>query len=210
MSDEALEQREQAAAADDGGVPPPAAELAHEGPQEPLAGPTAKLVPVTEAIKYRRRAQQAESRLQQSEQQLKDLQAQLEGRIEQLATAEAQRDELQHQLDTSRVRRDAERTLYAAGVGDIETAMALLERRGGLSDETEPKQLKQAVAQLVQDKPFLAASRQALPDKTASHRVQNASASARLAQRAAQAAHSGSRRDVAEYLRLRRQVEAAY
>lgn len=211
MSDEALEQKQGAsAAANEADRPLSAAESVGESSQERAAGSTAKLVPVNEAIKYRRRAQQAESKLQQFEQQLKDLQAQLESRLEQLATAEAQRDELQHQLSTSRIRSEAERMLYVAGVNDVETAIALLEKRKSFSEELEPKQLKEAVDQLLQDKPFLATSRQALPDKTASQRIQNAGANSRLARAAAQAANSGNRRDVAQYLRLRRQANTAY
>ena len=58
----------------------------------PSAGQKSRLIPVSEAIKYRRRAQQAESVLQQFEQRLEDTQAQLEERLEQLAKAESQRD----------------------------------------------------------------------------------------------------------------------
>jgi chromosome segregation ATPase len=175
--------------------------------QDPPAGEAAlgKTVPVNEAIKYRRRAQQAESRLQQVEQRLKDVQAQLEERLAQLATAEAQRDELQHQLEESRLRASAERMLQAAGVADVETAMTLLEKRVSFSDEADPQRLQQTVDQLVQEKPFLSAQPAVLPDKTASPRLARPGVTARLAQAATRATQSGNRRAVAEYLRLRRQ-----
>ena len=172
------------------------------------ADATSKLIPVGEAIKYRRRAQQAEQKLQQIEQQLNDVQTQFESRLEQLATAEAQRDELQHQLETTRSRGCAERMLYDAGVVDIEAAMALLERRTGLSEELDDEKLGHVVGQLLQDKPFLLAAQTAAPsNKTASPRLQRAGHNARLAQAASQAANSGKARDVAEYLRLRRQTQ---
>ena len=210
MSDEVSEQQQEArSVVNDASEPQPAIEAAGDDAEGRAAGAASKLVPVNEAIKYRRRAQQAESRLQQSEQQLKDLQTQLEARLEQLATAEAQRDELQHQLETSQVRTDAERMLHAAGVNDIETGMALLEKRFSFSDGPQPEQLSQAVQRLVRDKAFLTASPQVLPAKTASRRIQERGA-AWLAQGAARAAQSGNRREVAEYLRLRRGANTKY
>jgi hypothetical protein len=82
-------------------------------------GESDKLVPVSESIKYRRRAQQAEGRLQQAQQQLGQLQEQVEQRLDQLATAEAQRDELQHQLDTQCLRHFAEKALLSAGADKV-------------------------------------------------------------------------------------------
>lgn len=159
--------------------------------------PAGKLVHVTEAIKYRRRAQQAE-------QQLKEVQAQFEARMEQLATAEAQRDELQHQVEAARRRGSAERLLLASGASDMDAAMILLEKRLEFAEEIEPDALRQAVEGLLVDKPFLL-SPAPLPGKTASPRPVRGPV-ARLAQAASRAAHSGNRHDVAEYLRLRRQT----
>lgn len=175
--------------------------LARQGaPEAP-----AKLVPVSEAIKYRRRAQQAESRLQQIEQQLSDVQAQFEERMDQLAVAEAQRDELQHQLEATRARTCAERMLYDAKAIDVEAALALLEKRISFDQEVDADELSHAVGQLLRDKPFLTAP-PALPSKTASPRLQTAGLGARLAQAASRAASTGNSKDVAEYLRLRRQT----
>jgi len=211
MSNEALEQEPEASPATNSGAEPhPAVEAVGNDPQPQVPGPTGKLVPVNEAIKYRRRAQQAESKLQQYEQKLKDMQAQLEDRLEQLATADAQRDEIQHRLNTTRARASAERMLHDAGVADVETAMVLLEKRTDLSDELDAEQLQRAVEQLLQSKPFLAAAGPSLPGKTASSRLQNSGANVRLAQAAARAASTGSRREVAEYLRLRRQANGTY
>ncbi|MDY7011828.1 MAG: hypothetical protein SVV80_13925 [Planctomycetota bacterium] len=174
------------------------------------AGREARLVPVNEAIKYRRRAQQAETSLQQFEQRLKDTQAQLDERLEQLAQAESQRDELRHQIDTMQMRSSAERILHGAGVVDIETAMALLDNRGAFCEDLDAGQVQQAVDQLLQDKPILTTTPPALPGKTASSRLDGFGSEARLARSAAQAAQSGNRRDVAEYLRLRRNSNNNY
>lgn len=211
MSEQVTEQTQEAPSpAIAGASPHPSAAQAVEGSADRDApeGP-GKLVPVNEAIKYRRRAQQAESRLQQVEQQLNDVRTQFEERLEQLATADAARDEMQHQLEAVRARASAEGALYGAGVVDIEAASALLEKRLSFDDELDAERLAQAVDQLLQDKPFLLAPAVALPDKTASARPREAGMGARLARAASQAVSSGSRRDVADYLRLRRQTQNA-
>jgi hypothetical protein len=172
--------------------------------QEQTPEAEGKLVPVIEAVKYRRRAQKAEGKLAELEQQLKAARSEFEGRLEQLATAEAQRDELQQQLDLQRLRSLAQRELSAAGVADLDAALTLLEKRLPLSEEVEEGQLAQAVEQLVADKPFLLRAQAALPGATASPRV-SGNGVTRLAQVAGRARGSGSRRDLAQYLRLRRQ-----
>ena len=167
----------------------------------------AKLVPVAESIKYRRRAQQAEQQLQQFEQQLKELRSQLERHSEELASAEAQRDEANHRLLSTENRFTAERLLLQAGVNDLETAALLLAHRVDLNDELDSQTLQKQVEQLLVDKPFLQARLSAaLPPRTASARPPKTSLMAQLTRAAQQAAGSGNRRDVAEYLRLRRKA----
>jgi hypothetical protein len=137
--------------------------------------------------------------------QLSQLQRQIEQRSEELATAEAQRDETAHQLEALQNRLAAERQLAAAGVRDVETASLLLEKRGAYEDAA-PDQLTQAVTDLLNDKPaLLAAPQPPMPPMTASGRDDELSTAAQLARVARRAAISGNRRDVAEYLRLRRQ-----
>jgi len=210
MSNATPEPQEQTIPAADGEDVSAAESPGGEGLHKQESRSTGKLVPVQEAIRYRRRAQQAEAKLQQLEQRLKDLQTELHDRLEQLGTADAQRDELQHQLETERARRSAEQSLHAAGVTDIETAMTLLEKRANFSDDPDGEKLQREVQRLLQDKPFLLAPLPALPDKTASSRLRHAPTSARLAEAATQAARTGNRQDVAEYLRLRRQANPAY
>lgn len=170
----------------------------------------AKQVPVAEAIKYRRRAQQAESGLQELEQKLEGLQSQINQQCDQLAAAEAQRDESQTQLTVTENRLAAERLLGSAGVVDIETASMLLSQRVDLADDLDAEALSGTVERLLLDKPFLrSASDAALPSKTASARPGHRSAAGQLARAAQLAAQSGDRKDVAEYLRLRRQASTA-
>jgi len=169
-----------------------------------------RLIPVAEAIKYRRRAQQAESKLQELEQQLEALQSQVNQHSDELATAEAQRDEAQTQLTAAENRLAAERLFSDAGVLDLETASMLLSKRVDLADQLDREALAQSVEQLLLDKPFLRGSADAaLPPKTASPRSPGATTASQLSQAAELAARSGDRRDVANYLRLKRQVALA-
>jgi len=171
------------------------------------------LVPVGESIKYRRRAQQAEARLQELEQQLEETQAQMNSQKEQLAAAEAQRDEATVQLTVAENRMAAERMFGEAGVVDIETASLLLAKRLDLGEPQETDVLAQNVEQLLLDKPFLRnAPAGSLPSSTATARPSRPGMASQLAQAAFRAIESGDRKDVAEYLRLRRQASpsAAY
>jgi TolA-binding protein len=179
-------------------------------PQASADDDGARLVPVAESIKYRRRAQQAETRLQQHEQQLNELQTQLERRSDELATAEAQRDEMNMQLAMMENTTAAERLLTAAGAVDLETASLLLGKRVDLAESLPKEDLSRAVEQLLLDKPFLrsrsATGDATMPAMTNSARGGQVSAPAHLATIAQRAAASGNRKDIAEYLRLRRQM----
>ena len=170
---------------------------------------SARLVPVAESIKYRRRAQQAEQRLGQIEQQLGELQTQVKAGGEQLTAAQVERDEARRQLQASKMRLTLERQLARSGVVDVETAAVLLADRMDTTNPGAPGDepaIARAVEQLLLDKPFLIApGHAALPPKTAAARAPSAGATAQLAQLAQRATSSGDRRAVAEYLRLRRQ-----
>jgi len=167
----------------------------------------AKLVPVGESIKYRRRAQQAEARIQQLEQQLKDVQSQVGRHSEELAAAESQRDEAKVQLTATENRLGAERLLNAVGVADVETAVLLLSKRLDFAEEIDAETFSRQIEQLLLDKPFLRSGAEAaLPPKTASARPAQTSVAAQLSRAAQRAVQSGNRRDIAEYLRLRRQA----
>lgn len=171
-----------------------------------------KLVPVSEPIKYRRRAQQAEGQIQQLEQQLQEAQKQISQRNDQLASAEAQRDEAGMQLTIMENQMLVDRAFNQAGVVDGETASLLLSKRLDLTEPVDSEQLATNVEQLLIDKPFLRASggeTSSMPPKTASPKDGHPSTAAQLANAAQRAIKSGNRRDIAEYLRLRRQASLA-
>lgn len=164
-----------------------------------------KLVPVGESIKYRRRAQQAEGRCQEVQQKLEEIEAQLNSSRDEIATAEAQRDEAASHATEVENRLSLERKLARAGAVDIETASLLLSRRLDMSEPLDDEQLNRQVEQLLLDKPFLVAANVGdLPGKTASPRPLEDASAADLADAARRALGSGDRRDIAEYLRLRR------
>lgn len=168
---------------------------------------TPKQVPVAEAIKYRRRAQQAESQLQQYEQQLEESRSEAGRQSENLAAAESQRDEARSQLIAAENRLAAERLLSEAGVIDLETASTLLSKRVDFTEDLDREMLVQTVEELLLDKPHLRETTDAtLPPKTASARTPGVTTTGQLAQAAQRAVRSGDRKDVAEYLRLRRQA----
>jgi TolA-binding protein len=180
-----------------------------EAPAAPAAGGEPKLVPVAESIKYRRRAQQAEERLQQVEQQLKDLQQQVDKRTEEIGQAEAQRDEARQQITEMHNRLAAQRLMGQAGVIDLDAACTLLQGWMDLGDEMDAEAIARGVEGLLLDKPFLRAATPPLPPATASARPSAPAGAAQLAQAADRAARSGGRRDIANYLRLRRQAATA-
>lgn len=182
----------------------------HSAQAEPDDG-GARLVPVSESIKYRRRAQKAESQIQQVEQQLKEMQSQFDARGDDLAQAEAQRDEAASRLVEAENHLTAERLMATAGLADAETAMLLLAKRVDLTQELDGGDLTNAVEELLIDKPFLRAGRaSSLPGMTASAKPSDPGGFGALADAAGRAIESGDRRDVAEYLRLRRQNSFSY
>ncbi len=149
----------------------------------------------------------ADERIQVVEQQLENLQRQLQSRSDELGTAEAQRDEARQQLIVADNRLAVERMLTQAGVVDVEAAALLLSRRLDLAEELDTEAITRGVEKLLLDKPFLRSSPAAtLPPRSASAKSAGAGLSAKLAQTAERAARSGDRRDVAEYLRLRRRM----
>ena len=183
--------------------------LENSKPEESQTG-GAKLIPVAEAIKYRRRAQQAESQLHDLEQQLEELRSHSQTRSDDLAKAEAERDEARTQLTVTDNRHTAERMLIEVGVVDIEAASALLSKRVDFAEELDKETLASGVQELLLDKPFLQPTPEGgLPPKTASARPARTTGAGQLARAAQRAAESGNRKDVAEYLRLRRQTAMA-
>jgi hypothetical protein len=136
------------------------------------------------------------------------MQHQLEAQQELLATAEAQRDELQMRLTQTENRHAIEAALAAAGTTDVDLAMAALRGRVDLDEPLERDTITQAVEKLLLDKPLLAGlpAGASMPPATSGPRDEPTAGTARLTQAARQAATTGNRKDIAEYLRLRRQA----
>lgn len=168
-----------------------------------------KRVPVAESIKYRRRAQAAEAQIEELQQKLQDVTNSLDGRAEELAQAEAQRDEAQQRITSLENRMTVERMLAEVRAVDIETASMLLAQRLDFSEPIESETLQRSVEQLLLDKPFLLGPLPAgtMPPVSASG-VADTSEAGGVHRAARRAVETGSRRDVAEYLRLRRRDSA--
>lgn len=145
-----------------------------------------KLVPVSEAIRYRKRAQTAEQQLEQLNEQLRDVSARLE-EADQTITGLERRSQV-----------DA--LLMEADAIDVETARLLAEQAVHEMDEPD---VSLAIEDLRRHKPYLFRRR---IDKDASAMApavqDHGHDPAELA--AQDAARSGDRRDLLRYLRLRR------
>ena len=154
--------------------------------QEEATADQDRLVPVTEAIRYRKRAQAAE-------QQLTGLQAQLDEAQQRVEQAEQTISSLER-----RQRIDA--LLAEADAIDIDAARLLTEAAVQSMDEPD---VAEAVEDLRRHKPFLFQPDSGQVDGLALA-PQIEGLDDPLAQAAEQAQHSGDRRDLLRYLRLRR------
>lgn len=157
--------------------------------------------------------EQDKSHLQELQQQVNNLQQQIENRSDELATAEAQRDEANMHTTQLENRMAAERILSQSGAVDVETASLLLGKRLDMNEDIQPQEISAAVEKLLLDKPFLRgdqAPRQTapMPPLTNAPRDSRSSQASNLESAAQRAAASGNRKDIAEYLRLRRQTSA--
>jgi len=101
--------------------------------------------------------EQDKPHLQELQQQVNDLRTQIDKRSDELATAEAQRDEANMHMAQLENRMTAERLLSQCGTVDVETASLLLARRIKLSEDIQPQEISRAVEKLLLDKPFPAA-----------------------------------------------------
>ncbi len=144
-----------------------------------------KLVPVAEAIRYRKRAQTAEQQLDDAQQRLKALQTQLE--------------QSRQAVDTLERRRQIDALLTASDAIDLDAARLLTEAALVAMDEPDAAR---AVDELKRRKPYLFHARAAAPAAMAAPLPDAADGPADRA--AEQAAATGNRRDLLRYLRLRR------
>jgi uncharacterized protein YhaN len=147
------------------------------------------LVPVTESIRYRKRAQSAEKKL--------------EVLTEQLAQAKAQSEKMSEQLSALQAEQKLTHKLAAAGAVDLETATLIAKARMQNQDDAD---VDGVVEQLKKEKHYLFGSSggSVTPGKTAGVRDRVAGNQTLLERAAKKAATTGNRTDLHEYLKLRR------
>ncbi|MEM8737676.1 MAG: hypothetical protein AAGG38_04260 [Planctomycetota bacterium] len=143
-----------------------------------------KLVPVAEAIRYRKRAQTAEQEL-----------GALRG---QLTTVQERLDKSQETITALERRQKIDALLADSDAIDLEAARLLTEISVSQMDEPD---VRAAVDDLRRQKPYLFRQRVTQIDSAMSPRVESSGAEELAAERAAA---TGDRRDLLDYLRLRR------
>ena len=161
---------------------------------------SSQLVPVNEAIRYRKRAQAAEQEAEVLKRKLQEQQS--------------HQRELQEKLQKIQVNRDLTQALVQAGAVDLEVALLLAEKKFSQADENGPADVGKIVDHLRRDRPGLFAggiSEPAVPTAglTAGVRSRVDGRRTALARLAERASHSGSRKDIQEYLRLRRSLRSS-
>ncbi|MHC4122319.1 MAG: hypothetical protein ACYSSI_01995 [Planctomycetota bacterium] len=149
-----------------------------------------KLVPVSESIRYRKRAQSAEKLN--------------ENLTEQLGQARNDNQQMAEQLEQVKLERDLMQKLATAGAVDVETAMLLAKAR--LTDGDDTADLDGCIEQLKKDKQYLFGGYQSesMAKKTAGAKERVNGGKMVLERAAQKAAETGSRVDLQEYLKLRR------
>ena len=151
---------------------------------------SSKLVPVAESIRYRKRAQSAEKKV--------------EILSEQLAEAESQAAKMSEQLSGIRLEQELTQRLSAAGSIDLETALLIGKAKLKGSDGSD---LDACVEQLKREKPYLFTKERAVvrtAQKTAGAKERTTGGQTILEKAAKKAATTGNRADLQEYLKLRR------
>lgn len=158
---------------------------------EQADGEGLKLVPVAESIRYRRRAQSAERKVEALANQLSQLESQTAQMVEQLGDIQLERELM--------------RKLAAAGVVDLEGAVLIAKTR--LKGQ-EKADLDGCVEQLRKEKQYLFVDKllrsSAVIQKTAGVKDIATTAQTVLEKAAKRAAVTGSRTDLQDYLKLRR------
>jgi hypothetical protein len=148
-----------------------------------------RLVPVTESIRYRKRAQVAEKKVEELTERLSQLQKQTMS--------------LNEQLDEIRSEQKLTNKLIAAGTVDVESAVLLAKTR---MREQEDLDVDDLIEQLKKDKQhlFKKSPENVTASRTSGAKDRTSDGYAVLAAAARKAANSGSRRDLHDYLKTRR------
>ena len=148
-----------------------------------------RLVPVSEAIRYRKRAQSAEKKLT-------DL-------TEQVGELEEQNGNMSKQLEEIRSEQKLVSILNTAGVVDLEAGVLLVKAKLA---EDEDLELEDVIGQLKKQKQYLFSDSgpRVVTKKTSGVRDKVSRNETVLEQAAKQASTSGARTDLQEYLKMRR------
>jgi len=148
-----------------------------------------RLVPVAESIRYRKRAQSAEKKI--------------ESLTEQLAEAKAQTAELSGQLSDIQTEQKLMRQLAVAGAIDLETAVLIAKAKMQGKDDADVTGM---IEQLKKEKQYLftAGNSGQAQTKTAGAKDRVTNSQTLLERAAKKAATTGNRTDLHEYLKLRR------
>jgi len=148
-----------------------------------------KLVPVAEAIRYRKRAQGAEQEAAALRQKLQ--------------ASEQKSGQLTRQLEDARGDNELTSRLVAAGVRDLEAAVLLAKARLGRTEDD----IDSVVEQLRKEKAYLfeGVGPIGIAFKTAGVKQRVPGGQSVLERAAKRAVSSGSRADMVEYMRVRRQ-----
>ncbi|MCX5636599.1 MAG: hypothetical protein NTX52_02755 [Planctomycetota bacterium] len=152
-------------------------------------GDNLKFVPVAESIRYRKRAQSAEKKV--------------EALAEELSEAKTQTAKMSEQIRNVQIEQKLMRKLAAAGALDLEAAV--LVARARMEDEPEANP-DSVIEQLKKEKQYLfaGASGAVIAKKTAGAKERVANSQTVLDAAAKRAATTGNRADLQKYLRLRR------
>ncbi len=149
-----------------------------------------KLVPVAESIRYRKRAQSAEKKVETLSEQLAQAKSQIGGMAEELSSI---------QIEQKLIRK-----LVAAGTVDLEAAVLIAKAR--VEGETDAD-LDSVIEQLKKEKQYLFGNYKDVTvtaSKTAGAKDRVTNDQAMLEKAAKRAAATGNRTDLQEYLKLRR------
>ncbi len=148
-----------------------------------------KLVPVSEAIRYRKRAQGAEQEIGELSRRL--------------TAAEESNLHLKEELESVRTDQLLVTRLTGEGAVDVEAAILLAKERLGRQGEDD---IDGVIEQLKSEKGYLfEASEEGVFSKTSGVKEKKPNGRRSLESTAKRAAASGSRADVQDYLRARRQ-----
>jgi len=151
----------------------------------------ARLVPLVESIRYRKRAQSAEKKA--------------ESLAEQLAEANQKISQMSQDLDGLQVEQKLARKLAAAGATDLEAAVLVAKTR---IQGTADADVDACVEQLRKEKAYLfgGSAQAATLRKTAGAKDRAGQTQTALEQAAKKAARTGRRDDLLHYLKLRRNL----